>query len=423
MTELSEINILVVEDSPTQALLLCNSLKKKGIKVDLVKNGKEAIAFLSTKQPSIIISDITMPEMNGFELCKAVRSNKTTSNLPIILFTALYDTDEVLNAIESGANFFLTKPSRPELILEIAKDAIENGERNVQLHPITFAYAGNKRSMNVDLNKVTSLLLSTYSNAIEKSKALELAQRELKEKNIQLDLLNQQKNTFLGMAAHDLRNPLSVIQGFCELLEDDIKEKITPEELEMIQTIHHSSESILALVNELLDVSVIESGHLELKIETVNILEIFEKNLKITKGLAEKKEIELTLQIDGEIPFVDCDAKKIEEILTNFLTNAIKYSEPKTHVTVKISAQNNEFYFSVTDEGQGIPQDEQNQLFKTFSKTTVQTTAGETSTGLGLAIVKKIIKAHGGELGCESEVGKGSTFFAKIPLKQQSRAA
>jgi len=192
--------------------------------------------------------------------------------------------------------------------------------------------------------------------------------------------------------------------------------------MEMLETIHHSSEKILTLVNELLNVSVIESGHLELKMENADLRTIFEKCIKLNKNIAEKKEMSLSLDIEGEIPAVNCDPKKIEEVLTNFVTNALKYSQPKTAVRVLLKTEEGKLFFSVTDQGQGISSEEQGKLFKTFSKTTSETTGGESSTGLGLSIVKKIIEAHGGEIGVQSEIGKGSTFYAKIPLKQEEGA-
>jgi len=417
MTDWTKVHILVVEDSPTQAMILSKQLQEKGVQTKVVKNGKEALSSLEAHLPTLIISDIMMPEINGFDLCKKIRAAPKTKALPIILYTALYDPHDVLNAIACGANYFLTKPSRPELILSFIEDFLCSKSQTEEIHNINFSFAGETCSVSADLNKVATLLLSTYGNAMEKNKALELAQRELKEKNIQLKLFNDQKNTFLGMAAHDLRNPLAVIKGFCELLEEDLTGKVEQDQLEMIQTMHHSTRHMLQIVNELLDVSAIESGKLKLDFTETNLKELFEKNITLNRNLAEKKEIKIQLEVDGQIPLITCDGKKIEQVLTNFITNAIKYSHPKTTITVNLSVQNDFFQFSVSDQGQGIPKKEQDKLFKTFSKTTVRTTAGETSTGLGLAIIKKIIAAHDGEISFESEEGKGSTFFAKIPIK------
>ncbi|MCI5051547.1 MAG: hybrid sensor histidine kinase/response regulator [Simkaniaceae bacterium] len=415
--------ILIVEDSSTQALLLKKNLEEKGILVTHVTNGVEALEAISKKQPTFVISDVTMPEMDGFELCQKIRENPETKQLPVVLYTALYETPEVLKAISSGANCFLTKPCDTDFLLQFAEDQLIQRDRESNFQPCRFVYRGEEHNYTVDINTVMSLLVSTYANAVKKNKSLEETQHELKGKNVQLKMMNELKNSFLGMAAHDLRNPLGVIQAYSSLLNDSLKGKIEDNLFEMIETIHASTGKILQIVNEFLDVSVIESGNLSINLEETDLKSIFEKNIKLNNNLAVKKEMELRLEIEGEIPNVSCDGKKIEQVLTNFVTNAIKYSHPKSTITVKMQKIDDFLQFSVQDQGQGIPKEEQDKLFKNFSTTSVKSTGGEASTGLGLAIVKKIIDAHHGEIGFESEEGKGSTFFVKLPLNQPKEEA
>ena len=418
MIDWSQVTVLIVEDSPTQMLVLSKSLKEKGVIVEVATNGEEALGILEKNVPNIVISDITMPKMNGYELCKNIRVNEKTLNLPVILYTALYDPEEVLHAIDCGANYFLTKPTKPELILGFIADSLQTEHQNTKIHDIEFSYSGKKHRLTADLNKVMTLLFSTYGNAMEKNKALDLAQRDLRDNNISLKILNDQKNAFLGMAAHDIRNPLSVILAYSELMQDELKDKIDEEHIKMIDAIYRSSDKILQMVNEFLDISVIESGNLNLEFSEVDLKQVFEKNIELNKNLATKKEMNISLQVEGDIPKVSCDSKKIDEVLTNYLTNAIKYSRENAQITIRLYLEDNQVVFSVTDQGQGIKEKESGKIFKTFSKTTNKTTGGESSTGLGLSIVKRIIEAQNGTVGFTSKENEGSTFFAKLPLKQ-----
>lgn len=413
----SKISVLVVEDSRTQALLLTKVLEEKKVSVTHSQNGKQALEHLSTTMPSIIISDINMPEMDGIELCKKIRSDAKFADVPIILYTALYNTEEVFSGVNAGANYFLTKPCAPEVILSIIEDSLSGKQKSSTPQHIEIAYRGQQYTFDIDPVRMVTLLLSTYGSAVEKNRNIELARQELKEKNVELQILNEQKNAFLGMAAHDLRNPISIIREYANLLHSSLEGKIEPELLEMVQSISSSTERMLLIVNELLDTSVIESGNLKLEKKPTNLKELFEKNVKLSSQISKQKNIRLSLDVAPGIVEVECDGKKIEQVLANFVTNAIKYSQPDTDVNIKLYPENESIHFLVQDHGQGIPKEEQNKLFKNYSKTSVKPTAGESSTGLGLAIVRKIVEAHGGSVWLDSEEGKGSTFHVTLPHK------
>ncbi|NYB52315.1 MAG: HAMP domain-containing histidine kinase [Methanobacteriaceae archaeon] len=246
------------------------------------------------------------------------------------------------------------------------------------------------------------------------------AQRQLTKKNIQLAKLNQEKNQFLGMAAHDLRNPLSVIMMYSEFIIDEAGDDLSEEHQEFLQVIYSSSEFMLNLINELLDVSKIESGKLELELEPTNIIEFIKDNLSMNQVLAHKKDIIIDFSHDEGInDMVMIDRARISQVLNNLVSNAIKFSSNGQKVKVNLSESEGELRVTVTDHGQGIPEDELHKLFKPFSKTRVKGTAGEKSTGLGLSISKRIITEHGGEIGVESKYGKGSKFFFTLKTLKQ----
>lgn len=239
-------------------------------------------------------------------------------------------------------------------------------------------------------------------------------QRELTKKNLELEELNKLKNQFIGMAAHDLRNPLGTILNYAEFLEDEC-DPFSNEQIEFLHHIKSQSSFMLSLVNDLLDVTSIESGSIKLSLEAVDVAVLIFQIIHLNKVLADKKEIEINIDSQIQSSSLFLDKGKIEQVITNLLTNAIKYSEKKTTITVSIYAEKDQIIISVKDQGQGIPKDELNLLFKPFQKTSVKSTDGEKSTGLGLFIVRKIVEAHKGKIWAESKPGIGSTFYVSLP--------
>lgn len=242
--------------------------------------------------------------------------------------------------------------------------------------------------------------------------------RELQKKNVQLDQLNNLKNQFLGMAAHDLRNPISTILMFSEFIMESDKYKVSDNLQRIIEVIKTSSEFMLGLLEELLDVVKIESGQLQLNLELTDLEEFLRKNTDVNKLLAAKKEIKLVLNIPQPLPKMKIDANKIEQVLNNLISNAIKYSHNHTAVTISAFSSGAHVMISVEDQGQGIPENEIGKIFMPFSKISVKGTAGEKSTGLGLSIVKRIVTGHKGRIWVESKVGKGSVFHFTLPHRE-----
>jgi signal transduction histidine kinase len=169
------------------------------------------------------------------------------------------------------------------------------------------------------------------------------------------------------------------------------------------------------LIEDFLDIASIESGNLRLERRMADPRQLLAHNVALNSLLAQKKHITLRLEIEGELPASSFDEKKIAQVLNNLITNAVKFSEPGTQVTVRAVAESGGILISVRDQGPGIPETERDKLFRPFGKTSVRSTGGESSTGLGLAIVRKIVEGHGGRIWLESEVGKGSAFFFTIP--------
>jgi signal transduction histidine kinase len=233
----------------------------------------------------------------------------------------------------------------------------------------------------------------------------------------QLMELNELKSRFLGMAAHDLRNPITVVQGYAKLMANKLLGEVTEKQRAALASVDTSCETMLGLINDFLDISAIESGKLTLNIKQVDLKAYLTACHEVNALLAHSKNITLLLESAPDLPStIRIDPDRMNQVLGNLIGNAIKYSYPGTTTILRIELADGQIRFLVTDRGQGIPSEDIPKLFQDFGKASVRPTAGEKSTGLGLAICRRIVEAHKGRIWCESEVGKGSTFIVAIPI-------
>ena len=252
---------------------------------------------------------------------------------------------------------------------------------------------------------------------------LEQQRISLETQNNKLTELNNQKNKFLGIAAHDLRNPIGSIQTISEILSDSYTEMDKAELESMFKIIFDLSRFSLNLINDLLDISKIESGMLELKPQLHNYPDYLNNRMKFYKAYAKVHQMKIELIVAGNIPEFYFDDNKIEQVINNLVNNAVKYSRPGASITIKASRQDDYILTVVEDTGQGIHADELPIIFNEFQITSTQATNGERSTGLGLAIVKKIVEEHNGKVGVTSKPGKGSSFYFTLPLNNSVTAS
>jgi signal transduction histidine kinase len=258
-----------------------------------------------------------------------------------------------------------------------------------------------------------------YDEITRLNNELVTAQRELARQNAELERLNEQKNRFLGLAAHDLHNPLSAIMAYSDFLLDETQNLLGAEHLEFLAIIRESSAFMLKLVDDLLDVAKIESGVLELNWQAFDLAALVERVVTLNRILAARKNIELRLLGLDRLD-VALDPAKIEQALHNLISNAVKFSHPHTTVTIGLTGTSDAVTISVQDQGQGIPANEMDKLFQLYERTSVKSTAGEKSSGLGLAIAQKIVMSHGGHLRVESQVGRGTTFYVTLPIRPRA---
>jgi signal transduction histidine kinase len=246
-----------------------------------------------------------------------------------------------------------------------------------------------------------------------------LLNHDLQKKSAALDSLNQLKNKFLGIAAHDLRNPLGILYGHARLLQQTLASK-EAQTTESIEAILSSAVYSLKLLDDLLDISHIESGKWGLDPSENDLLSWMDQFLNRNSPQAAIKGIHFERRFPNILPPIHLDPMRFEQVMGNLVTNAIKYAPPGSVVTVAIQEASGGVEIVVSDTGPGIPADEMSQLFEDFSRTSVKTTAGEKSTGLGLAIARRIVEAHAGKIWAESIEGKGGIFKVWLPLGRRA---
>lgn len=241
--------------------------------------------------------------------------------------------------------------------------------------------------------------------------------RQLHQANAELRDLNQLKNQFLGMAAHDLRKPIGLILTYSEFVLDEAADQLSPEHLGFLRTCQQAASGMKQLIDGFLDVSVIESGQLRLNLELTSVEKILGGVEPVARLLAQKKKLTLLVEVAEATRRVRGDAGKLQQVLVNLVGNAVEHSVPGQRVWLSARWEEQQLVFAVRDEGPGLTPEEQARLFQAFARAGTRKTAGERSTGLGLAIARLIVEAHGGRIWVESLPGQGATFLFTLPLQ------
>jgi signal transduction histidine kinase len=243
--------------------------------------------------------------------------------------------------------------------------------------------------------------------------------RRLHKQNAELARLNQEKNQFLGMAAHDLRKPIGLILTYCEFLQDEAAQDLDTEHQNFLSTIHNRSLFMKTLVDDFLDVSAIEARRFDLDLQPADMPTVLSRSLEVNRLQAQKKGVMLQVDMAPCPEPAVIDAAKIEQAVTNLVSNAIDYSREGDTVRVRLFCRQDHLIFSVEDNGPGMSRQDMEKLFTPFGRTRTKKTAGEKSTGLGLLITHKIITAHNGTLHVDSAPDRGTNIMVRLPVIKQ----
>ena len=364
--------ILIVDDDRLNIRILGGILRGEGYVLADAISGETALERYATFQPDLVLLDVMMPGIDGFETCRQLNKTYGDTCAPVIFITAKNESDDVVEGLGAGGVDYLPKPFKAKEVLARLRSHLQN------------RILSEQRKQLVD----------------------------------QLSKANAAKNRFLGMAAHDLRNPLASIRGLAEFLREGAVGPLNADQVDLLNTIHAASQSMLELVNELLDVATIESGELKLRLEAQNLSEVIAKSVAMMNIEAAKKNTTVSFDPHGLNPVIMLDGAKMRQVIDNLLSNAVKYSPPGSAITVNIQSNptSRTCSFAVQDQGPGIPDSERDKLFKDFSRLSNLPTAGEKSTGLGLAICRKIVEAHHGSITAENLPSRGCEFRVSLSL-------
>jgi two-component system sensor histidine kinase/response regulator len=354
--------LLVVDDKESNIQVVGAALGKLGFEILPATGGLQAFQRLAVRQPDLILLDLLMPEMDGFEVCRRIRVNANWAEIPIIFLSSADDKGLIVRALESGGVDYITKPfNHAELVTRVR----------------------------------THL-------------ALKRARDELKQ-------LAEDRDELLGILTHDLKNHLGGMDMSAQLLRDRTEALADPKLRLMAENISHSSGQMLAFVKEFLANASTDHG-LSIKTESLSLKDAASRVVQQHQEAAKRKQLVFQTALEGDGALVQADPAALNQVLDNLLSNANKFSPPGKQIRVAVCPSGaRHVECQVQDEGPGFSENDKARMFRRYGRLSARPTGGEPCTGLGLSIVKKLVLAMHGELACESTPGNGATFAFRLP--------
>lgn len=368
--------ILIVDDNTANIEVAEAHLISEGFRVDVAKSAREALEKISSISPDLILLDVMMPVVDGFELCKIIKSNDTSSDIPIIFITAINQSENMVKGFSYGAVDYIAKPFNKDELVSRVKNHLK--------------FVNQTRTIKIQ--------------------------------NEALRRLNEEKNGIIELTAHDLNNPLQSVLGYTEMLLSKIPIENT-ELISYIHTIRASTNKAVGIIKDLMEVNLIEEGKLNLSLNEFDLRDILVKVIDDYMFLAETKKQKIIYNETDNACLVYADKSKLGRVFDNLLSNALKFSRIGGKIIINCeyfgSVGNSDSYVMISfqDDGPGFSDDDKTKLFTKFAKLSARPTSDEPSTGLGLSIVKKLVDLLNGEIELNSNYGEGATFYLKFPVK------
>lgn len=420
--------ILVVDDTPVNLRLLMTMLKEQGYTIHPTTNGEFALRFARSALPDLILLDIMMPGMSGYQVCEQLKADERTRDIPIIFISAMDQTLDKIKAFSMGGVDYITKPFQVEEVLARVRT-------HLALSSLQKALANQNEALEQRVQERTAELLQTNAALqaeIARRQEAEVALRQersslarrvaeqtadLSKTNAELVKAARLKDEFLANISHELRTPLSAVLSMSEVLQEGLYGPINTQQREALKHIETGGHQLLAIINDILDLAKIEAGKLKLELGPVLAGGVAQGSLKFIQELAQKKRIEISLVVNQPSPTLHADEQRLRQILINLLTNAVKFTPAggKIGLEVKSDARQERINFVVWDTGIGIAPEQMESLFKPFMQLDARLSRRHEGVGLGLSLVAYLVEMHGGGISVESQVGEGSRFTVSLP--------
>ena len=377
-------NILIVDDIPENLKVLSTMLAKQGYKIRPAINGKIALQLVRFIPPDLILLDIMMPEMDGYEVCGHLKADEKTRNIPVIFISALSETFDKVKAFSAGGVDYVTKPFQ-------SAEVLARIETHLSL-----------QNLQKSLEKKNKLL---EQEIVVRKRAEETAQAA-----------NRAKSTFLSNTSHELRTPLNGILGYAQILRRE--HNLTTTQIDGLNIIYKSGHHLLTLINDILDLARIEAGKLALYPAPTNLPNFLDGVVGMMQMAAQQKALQFIFDVPKDLPIaVETDEKRFRQVLLNLLGNAVKFTD-KGSITLRVLCVDKKWdsiRFEVQDTGVGMTPEQAKKIFQPFEQVGDEKKQRE-GTGLGLSITHQLVNLMGGDLKVSSVPGKGSTFWFEIHL-------
>ncbi len=370
--------ILIIDDNATNLGVITDYLSEQGFKIMIARNGELGIKRAQAAKPSLILLDVMMPGIDGFETCRLLKADERTKDIPIIFMTALSDVEDKVKGFQVGGVDYITKPIQHEEVFARVK---------------------------------THLRIQVQANQLSEQNL------RLQEMTATLEKLNADKDNFFSIVAHDLKGPFQLLLGTTELLAE-IAETLSPQDVkEMGQSLHRSAKNVYNLLENLLAWSRLQQGRMDYQPIRLDLHQIADQTVQLLASNSFAKRINLQSQVKRGI-FVQADENMLNTVIRNLTSNALKFTPYNGQVTImaKVELETNMVEVTVMDTGVGISEADAAKLFKIAVHHSTLGTAKEKGTGLGLIICKEMVECHGGRIWVESEPGQGTMVKFTVPL-------
>jgi len=391
-------NILIVDDNPTNLKVLLEYLEEFGFELVVARDGESAIKRAQYTHPDIILLDVVMPGLDGFETCRRLKAHEATKDIPVIFMTALASPDNRIKGFEVGGLDYIVKPFQHEEVFA-----------RVTIHL-------RIRKLQQQLESQNALLQEKNEQLQREITERKRAEEQLKDLNQQLREANASKDRFFSIISHDLRGPFTALLGFSETVITCIDEYSKEKIKENMLRIRTSSEAIYTLLENLLAWSRLQQDMLEYSPRKISLDELTEDSIYLFEPGAGQKQITLRSVVQKNTTAY-ADSNMIDTVLRNLISNALKFTHTGDTIEVSAIQAGDHIEIAVSDTGIGISREDIPKLFQIDTQYTNIGTAGEKGTGLGLSLCKDLIEKNGGGIWVESEVGTGTTFKFTLPRR------